>query len=325
MRPPRNPISRRAVLTAAGAGLLTAGCAKLQSHEPSRPRRSGRMIDVTIGYNEVPDAAPLLLAAEDGLFARHGLRVKLHKFTKPIDARDPGSLPDIVHLSWAFMLAAIGEGADWKIIGEAYEAVDGCTGLYVPDGSSYRWLQDRARPRIATNTPIGLGSLLSKARLQAAGIRANDISFKAMMIPEMPAALAAGNVDAAWLPEPLITQYALEHGLQPLVDTTTGDTANFPLSGYSCTRTFAANSPDVVQEFQDVMALAQERAATDRAAVERVFQRSMGLSPMTTALMTIGTFPLSLEAARPQRVADLLHTNDVVPRRLDVASLVWAP
>lgn len=325
MHPPRHPISRRAVLTAAGAGLLGAGCASRPSRAPLQPAKTGRMIDVTIGYNGVPDAAPLLLAEEEGLFARHGLRVKLQPFAKPLDARDPGSLPDIVHLSWAFMLAAIGDGADWKIIGEAYEAVDGCTGLYVPDDSGYRRLQDRPRPKIATSTPVGVGTLLSSARLRAAGIPADDISFKVMMLPDMPAALAAGKVDAAWLPEPLITEFALEHGLQPLVDTTTGDTANFPLSGYSCTREFAEKRPAVVRAFQRVMALVQERAATDRAVVERVFQRSMGLSPMTTALMTIGTFPLSLEAARPQRVADLLHTHDVVLRRLDVASLVWTP
>lgn len=320
MRLSMQPVNRRAVLAAAGVGLLAAGC-----KDGTTLARSGKPpVEVSIGYTPVPDSAPLHIAKQQGLFEKHGLRVTLQNFQKQVigDVDKPGKMPDISHLSWVYMFGAVSFGSDWQIIGEAYQAVAGSTGLYVPEGSDYRRLQDLPRPRIVSNTPVGLGTLLSNARLEAAGIPAKDIAYTYLSFDEMPAALAKDKADAVWLPEPFITQYALEHGLQPLADTTTADTANFPLSGYSCERKFAERRPEVVRAFQRAIGEAQEQAATDRGVVERVFQRHMGLSPMTTSLMTIGTFPLSLQAARPQRVADLMFNYQVLRKRIDVRKLI---
>lgn len=317
------PVNRRTVLAAAGVGLLAAGCK--DGNDGTALARAGKPpVEISVGYTPVPDSAPLHIAKQQGLFEKHGLRVTLQNFQKQIigDVDDPGKMPDISHLSWVYFLGATDHGSDWRIIGEAYQAVAGSTGLYVPEGSDYRRLQDLRRPRIATNTPVGLGTLLSNARLEAAGIPTKDIAYSYIAFDEMPDALAKDKADAVWLPEPFITQYALEHGLQPLADTTTADTANFPLSGYSCERRFAERRPEVVKAFQRAIGEAQEQAATDRAAVERVFQRHMGLSPMTTSLMTIGTFPLSLQAARPQRVADLMFNYGVLRKRVDVRKLM---
>jgi NitT/TauT family transport system substrate-binding protein len=121
--------------------------------------------------------------------------------------------------------------------------------------------------------------------------------------------------------EPYMTRAQLETGAVPLADTAAGPTLDLPQSGYVCDRGFAEKNPGTIKAFQQALIEAQVRSL-DRTIVERELVNYLKASQTEAALMNLGTFPGSLRAVRPQRVADLMVEQGMLVQRINVASRV---
>jgi NitT/TauT family transport system substrate-binding protein len=102
-------------------------------------------------------------------------------------------------------------------------------------------------------------------------------------------------------------------------DTAIGATSDFPQSGYACARSFASKNPNTVRAFQAALTEAQQRAL-DRASVENVLPEYISVSRNVAQLMSLGAFPSTTLAIRPQRVADLMLEQQFLKTRLDVTA-----
>ncbi|MBP2340503.1 ABC transporter substrate-binding protein [Saccharothrix coeruleofusca] len=275
-----------------------------------------------IGVLPVVDVAPLRLAINDKLFERAGLQVQL----VPLNNEDEGikQLDTTLDVTWAShvnLFQAVAEGTQLQIQGEAYQAGANSMALVTID-SRYDSPGALPTPKIAVNSTVDLGALTTKAVLDTAGVGKQGIQLREMAFEQMVSAMQAKQVDAAWMIEPHITKAQRDIGARIVTDTATGPTKELPMSGYASSKKFADDNPNTLALFRSVLRDAQQAATNNKLAVQDALTSYIDVDQQTAALVSVGTFPLSLNPVRLQRVADLMETEDVLPGRLDVQGLL---
>ncbi len=162
---------------------------------PPAPLRFGIMPDA--------DSLPFMVAEAEGLFAKEGVTVELVPFVNAQErdaaiqaGKVDGAIADI--LAAAFLVAG---GFDMRVT----SATDGRYGIAAAPGSGIAKAADLRGKRIgmSTNTIIQYSV---DAIVVAAGLPVD--AYTVVAIPKMPVRmemLLAGQVDAAGLPEPLLT------------------------------------------------------------------------------------------------------------------------
>jgi NitT/TauT family transport system substrate-binding protein len=149
------------------------------------------------------DSLPLLVASEEGLFAAEGLEARLASFKTAVErdaALQAGAIDGAVSDLLAVALAVQG-GFDVK----ATSLTDGRYGILVSPGSSVGSLGGLAGKSvgISSNTII---QYAAETMLLRAGVAQADI--KSLAVPKIQLRmelLLAGKLDAACLPEPLLS------------------------------------------------------------------------------------------------------------------------
>ncbi|MDR1072347.1 MAG: ABC transporter substrate-binding protein [Treponema sp.] len=161
--------------------------------------------DVPLRVGIMPDAdsMPFMLARDEGLFEKEGLAVELVRFSNPQErdaalqaGKIDGTVSDV--LAAAFFAAG---GFDVKIT----SVTDGRYGIAASSSSGIVDLAGLEGKKIglSTNTII---QYTVDAQLEKAGVPPN--SYEPVSIPRMPVRmemLLNGQIDAASLPEPLLT------------------------------------------------------------------------------------------------------------------------
>ncbi|HET9139453.1 ABC transporter substrate-binding protein [Actinophytocola sp.] len=305
----------------AGGALLLAGCAS--GGEKSAGAGPVEQPEVRLGVLPVPDTAPLYLAQREGVFQQNGLRPKFVESELTGDNRfDLDNGPEDVHFdSWVTIFLNIADGADWVLIGEACQTGTLTSALLTAPTSKLRTVADLKGAKIGVNNPRGLGVMLIDALLTTNGVKPADVDYVEYPFDKIGGAVRDGKVDAGWLIEPFLTDVQIKTGAVPLADTATGATVDLPQSGYVCGRKFAERNPNTVKAFQASLVDAQVRAL-NRAALEREFTEYLKIEPNVASLMSIGKYPSSLRAVRPQRVADLMLSQGMITKPLDVQKLI---
>ena len=77
--------------------------------------------------------------------------------------------------------------------------------VVVPGGSDIQSVADLEGRRVAVNNLKNIGEVTIRKGIEDAGGDGSNVEFVELPFPEMPAAVAGGNVDAAWVVEPFVT------------------------------------------------------------------------------------------------------------------------
>jgi len=185
----------RFIRTAALAVAILASISSCYGKKPAEPLRFGILPDA--------DSLPFMVAADEGLFTEAGVAVELVPFVNAQErdaaiqaGRIDGAIADM--LAAAFLVAG---GFDMRVT----SASDGRYGIAAAPGSGIADAAGLAGKRVglSTNTIIQYSV---DAILGAAGLSMD--AYEAVAVPKMPVRmemLLAGQIDAAGLPEPLLT------------------------------------------------------------------------------------------------------------------------
>jgi NitT/TauT family transport system substrate-binding protein len=158
----------------------------------------------------------------------------------------------------------------------------------------------------------------------------DSVKFPAQPIPfpDMAGELSSGKIDAATMPEPFASIAEQQLGAVTLADLNQGATQEFPIEGYVVTKAWARAYPNTLKRFLAALEQGQEIADTNRAAVEQAFETIKGGAPdgqvpsSIASLMALNTYPIGIDQARLQRVADVMHQFGLLPNRFDVGSML---
>jgi NitT/TauT family transport system substrate-binding protein len=146
-------------------------------------------------------------------------------------------------------------------------------------------------------------------------------------VPDLGRQLADGKVSAAILPEPFASQAEQQYGAVPLADLSQGATSGFPVAGYAVTRQWAARNPNTLKRFLAALETGQQISDINRSAVEQAFTSINGpgngqVTPAVAAVMALDDYPIGVNPARIQRVADAMLQFGLLKSPFKATSLV---
>ena len=203
--------------------------------------------------------------------------------------------------------------------------------IVVPAGSPIQTISQLQGKTIGVNVSGNIGTLLVESVLADSAI-ANPtaaVHFKPIEFPEMAIALKNHQVDAAWLPEPFVTQAEEKAGAVPLADADQGASQNIPIAGYVVTKAWAKKYPNTAAAFRTAIMKAQAIAATDPGAVQSGMEKFAGTSAQDAAIASAPQYPTAeqrgADPAAGQPDAAVRHAEPEVQRVVDVPGGLTAP
>ncbi len=128
------------------------------------------------------------------------------------------------------------------------------------------------------------GTLLIRSMLTDNGMPPYAVHLVAIPFPKMAAALKAHKVDAAYLPEPFITDAEDSIGAVTLANLDQGAAQGLPFPGYMVTQSWEDKYPKTAAAFRRAILEAQTIANTNLAAVQQGMAAYGGLSRQVAAI-----------------------------------------
>jgi NitT/TauT family transport system substrate-binding protein len=276
--------------------------------------------DLNVAVVPALDSAGFFVALYQGLFKAQGLTVDFEPAisSETVIADQMKGQYDITGGNYVSYIQAEQAGqANLDIFAEGSVMEPGTQGIYVMPGSPIRTLADLKGRTVAVNAPDNILYLLAASVLAEHGISPAEVHFvHKYNLPQMPAELKAGNIDAAVLPEPFASIAEETDGAVPLVDLDQGATTAFPVQGYVTTKQWAQKYPRTLAAFYRALEEGEQIADTNRAAVEQAMEEMpapLGLTKETAAIMSLDNYPVNsgavgdVDPVRLQRVVDVMR------------------
>jgi NitT/TauT family transport system substrate-binding protein len=327
---------RAAAVTAAAAGLvLVAGCNPFTSSSAGGPTGSGT---VTVAADAGVGDAPLYIAINRGLFAQAGIRVKVipaNSVRQEVAELKSGQA-DIAFGDYAdfFYADQLKTSPGLKIVASGYDAASGVMEVLTLPNSPITTPAKLTHKIIGTaepqemgfsqTKPYSLDTIATWSVLSADNVAPSSITWEDMPTSKLVHALGDGQVNAILATEPTIFQAESTLGAVPLLDSCTGATANLPLDGYFSDSAYAKKDATNLAAFRAALLKAQSDGS-QAAPVQSALMHYAGMQAQPASLVTLGTYPTSLDAPDIQRVASLMFNLSAAPAGappLSVSSMI---
>ena len=321
----------RVSLAAAGGlavALIAAACSGSSAGTSSATTAAHlEKTNIVVGALPVVDTAGLYLAEKEGYFQQAGLNVTIVPISASplaIPTMEQGKVDIVAGANYVSFFQAQAAGKHFKILVDGTACSPDSFQVLAAAGSHITTPASLAGKRIAVNVLNNIQTLLTNTTLQAAGVNSATVHYVPVPFPEMAQALATGKVDAISAVEPFITSAELSIGAEPVMSTCTGPTANFPMSGYFSTQKWAQTYPNTARAFQAAMARGQALADASRSSVEQILPSYIkNLTPVQSAVVNLGQFPTSLNAAHLARVVSLMISGGLVSPQFSVDPMLF--
>jgi NitT/TauT family transport system substrate-binding protein len=268
----------------------------------------------------------LYIAAQQGFFAAEGLKVTIAPIvssTVAIANQLKGQFDVTAGAYESYILAeAHSSGSvSWRILTEGAVSKTGSQAVLVASGSPVKTVADLKGKTVAANILDNVGTLLIQSMLAASNVSPSSVKLVAIPFPSMAAALKRGEIDAGWFDQPFLTQAQTSIGATVLYDTSQGATADFPISGYMSTQSWYNRYPNTAAAFVRAIRKGQALANTSRSDVNKAVPAFTKVTAATAAHMTLDDYPATVDAARLQRVADVMHQFGLLKTSFNMAAM----
>jgi NitT/TauT family transport system substrate-binding protein len=291
---------------------------------------------ITVAVVPGIDSAPLRVAVQDGLFQQHGLNVTVKDYQSlgaEFHALTSGQAQIAVGDYTGFFFQQATGRASLRLIADGYDAAPNSVAILTLPNSGIttpQQLQGQsglvATPLAAASpdsaaVPYNVQTLAAQEVLQSNGVSPSSVNWTQMQAQRMIGALGSGQVKAILATEPYILEAEEQLGAVEVVDASSGVTSGLPMSGYFSLASYAHANPSAVQAFQEALAQAQSECA-QRGPVQTVLSHLTGMSMGSAALVTLGTYPTSLNVGQVQRVATLMYDSGMIRSPVSVSALI---
>jgi NitT/TauT family transport system substrate-binding protein len=216
-------------------------------------------VTITVDTLPISNGLPLDLGIAKGFFDKQGITIKKVTFQSGNDIvlALSNSNGDIGYLGYVPMMIARTSGIPLTLVTasevEGTSAADNWQNILVKGSSPIQTPADLAGKTIAVNALKGVGEVVIKAALQKSGIDPNSIKLLALPFPSMRTALANGQVDAIWTPEPFLSQAINSDGARVVMAPGPVLGNYFPNGGYAALHDWIAKNPALAKRFATAM------------------------------------------------------------------------
>ena len=197
--------------------------------------------------------AQVYYAIDEGFFKKAGFDVTVDAINSgaAIANAVTGGTYDIGQTSVAALAIAHDRGIPYVVIapGAAYTSKTPTSELLVSATSSIRTASDLTGKTIAVVGLKGLTQLAVQAWLEQNHVPSSGVKFIELTFNEMPAALAANRIDAAFVAEPALDR-ARQGGARIIGHPYDAVASNFLVGAWFTTRDYAQRNADVIRRFR---------------------------------------------------------------------------
>ena len=311
---------RAAAAIAALAAITTAGCAS----GPAAIKASStgpEIAHLVIAAVPTASSAGVYVAQRDGLFRRAGLDVKVVSISAGANVTPQllnGRIQVVNGAYASFIEAQVHGAARFHILADGYAGAPDVGEVVVPPDGGISSVKQLRGKTIAVNARGGVAQLLVSSALADQGVPAATVQFVVMGFASIPAALQAHRVDAAYLPEPYLSQAEEQLGSDPLLDVNQGATQDFPIDGYAATVQWCRKYPRTAAAVAKALDEGQALADTNRPLVEKALTKDTTITKEIAAIMALGNFPDTVDTAHLQRVPDLMQSFGLLKQHFSI-------
>lgn len=320
-----------ATAVAAAAALLLAACGGASvagsGSGSGGSGADGGLTPVKVGVIPIVDVAPIYLGVQEGFFEEQGLDVTLE-----LAQGGAAVVPAVVAGEYRFgfsnvtsLLVASSQGLPLKAVapGNSTTGVSGedFSAVVVPEDSDVEDVADLAGRTVAVNTLNNIGDTTIRKVVADAGGDADAVEFVEMGFPDMPAAVAGGQVDAAWIVEPHLTR-ALQDGARVVTSNFAETDPDLLIAAYFTSDQQIAADPDTVEAFTAAMEQSLTYAEEHPDETRAVLDTYTEIDPAVKEAMVMPRFAPGLEAASFQVLADLGLEQGMFDQAVDASALL---
>jgi NitT/TauT family transport system substrate-binding protein len=312
--------------------IALAGCGGATAAAGSTSPNGLEKTTLNVAVVPAVDSAGFFVALHEGLFKQQGLTIHYTPAVSSdevINQQIAGQY-DITGGNYvSYIQHYVDEHQPIEIVAEGSVMQQGTQAIYTMPDSKIKTLSQLKGHVLGINAPLNINYLLAASVLTENGIRLTQVRFPSGPIPfpTMAAALAAGKIDAAAMPEPFATAAEQQYGAVQLADLNQGATDNFPIQGYVTTKSWAERNPATLKAFLTALSAGQQIADTSRSAVEKAMEALSGpkngqVPPIVASVMAVNIYPTRLDKVRIQRVADVMYQFGLLHARFDVTPMI---
>ncbi|PWU56713.1 nitrate ABC transporter substrate-binding protein [Micromonospora globispora] len=319
---------RRLITSAiAAVALLTATAACGSGDGGGSGGQGGGPTKVKVGAIPIVDVAPLYLGKEKGFFAEQNIEVEVVNTTGGAAA-----VPGVVsgEFDFAFgnvvsLIVAHSQNLPLKAIAEGNSSTGqqgkDFSGIVVPKDSPIKTAADLAGKTVAVNNLKNVGDTTVRASIRKAGGDPSGVKFVELAFPDMPAAVAAKRVDAAWVVEPFLT-VTKDQGARMIASNMVDAAPNMTVATYFTTEKTIKTKADLTKRFTAAIEKSLQYAQEHPDEVRKVLLTYTKISPEAAQKITLPAFPTEINRESVQTMADMMLSDGLIKQKVDVAELL---
>lgn len=291
----------------------------------------GAMQSVVAGIIPNTDAGPITMGLEAGIWEANGLDLTVEK---------ANSSPNIISAIMAgdyqigfggatSVFQAAQNGVDLVIIAPASATASdpelGLNDILVLPDSGMTSAADLEGKKVGVNALGGFLQMLAQVAITDAGGDPSTVEWVELPLPDQPAALESGAIDAFVAGEPFGT-VGQDQGFVTLTNphTALSDGSVIVAVWYASRAAVEAN-PDYYASIVTSISESNKLAASDTEGQRAAIAKVTGLDPDVASRIRLGGEELPLTPENLQDVADAAYKFGIVPDPVDLDHLIWKP
>ncbi|MGA5299821.1 ABC transporter substrate-binding protein [Nucisporomicrobium flavum] len=306
-----------AALAVAATVFAAAACTSDDGGKPAPPAGGGTRI--SLGVIPIVDVAPAYLGKKKGFFSSRGLDLTLvqEQGGAAIVKGVAGGRYQFGFSNATSLMAAQADGVPLKVVANGVTS-NGRPGrdfsaVVVPDDSPIKSAKDLAGKKIGVNALKSLGDTTVRQSVRRAGGDPAKLVFTALPFPEMPAALQSGQIDAAWVVEPQLSE-ALTQGSQVIASNFVDTAADLTVALYFTGSTTASQDADVVGRFTAAINESMAYATAHPEEVRDIIGTYTPISDVVRTSMILPDWPHDINRPSLERLATLGSEDGIFTR-----------
>lgn len=271
--------------------------------------------NITFGVFPITNYGVVYLSLQQGFFQQEGLNVTPRVMGANPVAGIIGGDFDTGGVTWTAFLIATNRGVPLRPLSEADRGTKGQALFMVKDDSPIKDVTDFIGKKIAVVTVGGACDLIVNDVLHKNGLDYKSIGYTVMGVPNMAPTVLRGGVDAACIPEPLLSVVQAQGGLRSVFDLFSNEYEFFPLVGFPVTQKFAETNPNTVAALERALAKGLKFAHDNPVKLRDIYPTFTALQPEAARKIALSYTPEKSDFTQLKKIADLMDRLQILPEK----------
>ena len=283
------------------------------------------MRSISVAALPIAETAALWAGIKEGIFEDHYLDVEVvpaQGGAQAIPALLSGDIQFAIGQPFGPIRAELGD-LGIKILSNyasSLETGKDVNAVVASAASGITSIKDLEGKKVSVNSLGAAGDVTIMAAVEAAGGDPKSIEFVEVAFPDVEAQLAAGNIDAGWVPEPFVSKIVGGGGtlvMHPYQETIPG----LPLLVSFTTQELIDSDPALVDDFTAALTEALAWSTDNEDAVRQAIKDNLELPEAVADHVPFPVFTAELDKSKIEKLGKLAVQVGVLDEAPDFANL----